>query len=55
MRITSEFIQQLKEQRNLQSCINNSAILAQCIRELQGMMEAVKLRLGLPDKANEEK
>ena len=55
MKITSEFIQQLKEQRNLQSCINNLAILASCIRELQVEMDEAKLRLGMPDKADEKK
>jgi hypothetical protein len=50
MRITNEFIEKLKEQRNLQSIITNSSILARTIQELQADMAEAKLRLGMPDK-----
>ena len=40
MRINDEFIERLKEQRNLQSCVTNSAILARSIQQLQQGNEA---------------
>ena len=54
MKITNEYIEQLKSQRNLQSCVTNLAILARTIQELQNDMEEARLRLGMPDKEDEK-
>ena len=53
MKITDEFIKQLNGQRNLQSVITNSAIIARCIQELQQAVDEVKLKVGLP-RGNDE-
>jgi hypothetical protein len=54
MEITDEFIERLKEQRNLQSCVTNAAILARTIQELQQDIDEIKLKLGIPRGNDEE-
>lgn len=54
MKIDQAFIDRLKEQRNLQSCVNNAAVLAQCIRELQRAVTELQLKVGIPRGADEQ-
>jgi hypothetical protein len=50
MKITDEFLEQVSMQRNLLSCIKNLVVLAKCIEELQGCIDELCLKTGLPRK-----
>ena len=53
MKITDEFIKQLTQQRNLQSCITNTVVLARSIQKLQRNIDEIKLKIGIP-RGNDE-
>ena len=54
MKIDETFIKKLKLERSLQGAINNLAVLAVAVRDVQEEMQAVKAKLGiLPEKPTE--
>lgn len=54
MKITDEFIEHLKQQRNLQSCVTHSAILARTLQELQQDIDEIQLKLGIAPRGDDE-
>jgi hypothetical protein len=55
MKITSEFLEKMALQRNLQSAITHNVILAECIRDIQKDIDIIKLKVGIPRTYNDEK
>lgn len=53
MKITDEFIERLKLQRNLQSVISNSVVLARTLQKLQKAVDEIQLKVGVP-RGNDE-
>ena len=53
MRITDEFLEKLSLQRNLQSCVTNSFILGEAIRDLQEAVAQIQKHLGIEAKSDE--